>query len=184
MRDFLPWSLLLPWVCYAFSMAKRLEVMPKEPLDIVCCLIFDKQGRLLLLRRHSKDLGGGLWATPGGKQEPNEEPSLTAKREIKEETGLDLKGVKYLGAHKLQMPHGVARMKTYRATVDGDEKIVIDSEEHEGHRWFDINNLINEDKIIWGLPTTLMDFGLIKPFEVDPTLADGSKAFLLELANR
>jgi len=153
--------------------------MPKGPLQIVCCLVFDNKNRLLLLRRHSEDLGGGLWATPGGRQEPDEEPFKTAIREIKEETGLNLKKVKYLGTHELQMPHGVAHMKTFKTRISGSAKIVIDQEEHEEHQWFDITDLLNAENIIWGLPTTLLDFGLIEDFETDPTLADGSKAILL-----
>ena len=162
--------------------AKRLKAMPKEPLNIVCCLVFDKQDRILLLQRHSEDLGGGLWGQPGGRQEPGENPEVTAIREVKEETGLALNGVKYLGKHELKMPHGVAHMKTFKAQVNGDEKIIIDREEHEGYRWFAVANLLKSKNIIWGLPTSMMDFGLIEPFEIDHTLADGSQAILLELA--
>jgi len=156
--------------------------MPKQPLAIVCCLIFDNQKRLLLLRRHAEDLGGGLWATPGGRQEKGEEPSQTAIREVREETGLTLNDVKYLGSHEMRMPHGVARMKTFVATVNGNEKIVIDQEEHDGHQWFDVDDLLTSENIIWGLPTTLLDFGLIEPFEADPSLTDGSQAILIEFA--
>jgi len=163
-------------------MPKRLKKMPKDPLQIVCCLIFDNQNRLLLLRRHSEDLGGRLWATPGGRQEKGEEPSSTAIREVKEETGLNLKDVKYLGNHELRMPHGIAHMRTFKANIEGNEKIVIDQEEHEGHRWFNVSDLLSAENIIWGLPTTLLDFGLIEPFEIDTTLVDGSKAILLEFA--
>jgi 8-oxo-dGTP diphosphatase len=163
-------------------MKKRLTHMPKEPLQIACCLVFDEQGRLLLLQRHGEALGGGLWATPGGKQEKGEEPSVTAAREVKEETGLDISDIAYLGNHELRMPHGVAHMRTFRATIKGDEQITIDPEEHEDHRWFDISSLLLAENIIWGLPSTLLDFGLLDPFEADPTLADGSEAILLEAA--
>lgn len=161
-------------------MEKRLKVMPKKPLKIVCCLIFDAQNRLLLLQRHSEDLGGGLWALPGGRQGRNEDPAVTAMREAKEETGLTLKNIQYLGEHELRMPHGVAQMKTFQARVSGKEKITIDEEEHHGHQWILLDNLLTTDNIIWGLPTTLVDFGLMAPFAVDPTLADGSSATLLE----
>jgi 8-oxo-dGTP pyrophosphatase MutT (NUDIX family) len=161
-------------------MVRRLKAMPDHPLQIVCCLIFDDQNRLLLLRRHSEDLGGGLWATPGGRQEPDEDPLVTAMREVKEETGLDLKEVTYLGAHELHMPHGVVHMQTFRSTVKGDELIVVDPEEHEAHQWFAITDLLTAEKLIWGLPTTLLDFKLIESFEIDPTLVDGSRAILLE----
>ena len=79
--------------------AKRLKSMPKKPLNIVCCAILDEQNRILLLKRHTEDLGGGLWAIPGGRQQAGEQPSETAIREIKEETGIDLSEVEYLGAH-------------------------------------------------------------------------------------
>ena len=80
------------------------------------------------------------------------------------------------------MPHGVAHMKTFKAQVNGDEKIIIDREEHESYRWFAVTDLLKSKNIIWGLPTSMMDFGLIDPFEIDHTLADGSQAILLELA--
>ncbi|MDB5169422.1 MAG: putative nudix hydrolase [Candidatus Saccharibacteria bacterium] len=169
--------------CYDVGMAKRLKVMPKKPLQISCCLVFDEDSRILLLQRHADDLGGGLWATPGGKQEPGEDPATTAIREVEEETGLKLKNIQYLGKHSLMMPHGVAHMRTYRAYVSQDEKIIINHNEHQGHQWLSVADLLTTEKIIWGLPTTLSDFGLIQLLRIDPTLADGSRAVLLELAN-
>jgi 8-oxo-dGTP pyrophosphatase MutT (NUDIX family) len=129
--------------------------MPKEPLNIVCCLIFDGQNRLLLLKRHSEDLSGGLWATPGGKQELGEEASATAVREVKEETGLDLEATEYLGSHELRMPHGVARMKTYKSLINSSEEIVINREEHQAHQWFHVANLLDEENIIGGAHHTI-----------------------------
>lgn len=164
-------------------MTNRLKVMPKQPLQIVCCLVFDAQGRILLLKRHSDDLGGGLWATPGGRQETDENPEATAKREVNEETGLELDKVQYLGLHELRMPHGVAHMKTFHSRVKRRTKVTINQEEHEDYRWFKIPELLTAPDIIWGLPTTLLDFGLIDKFKGDPTLADGSKVILLELSN-
>jgi 8-oxo-dGTP pyrophosphatase MutT (NUDIX family) len=158
---------------------KRLKVMPKEPLQIVCCLVFDRRGRLLLLRRHADDLGGGLWATPGGRRKPDEDSATTAVREVQEETGLGLRDVEYLGKHELAMPHGVVHMKTYKARVNGDEVIVIDPEEHEAYQWFKVPDLLTAQKIIWGLPTTLADFGFLE-VETDPTVSDGSTAILLQ----
>lgn len=163
-------------------MSGRLKVMPKQPLEIVCCLIFDKQNRLLLLQRHVDDLGGGLWATPGGRQEPDELPEQTAVREVKEETGLDLDAVTYLGNHKLVMPHGVAHMKSFKAHHKGNQEILIDRDEHKAYLWLGLKDILGAENIIWGLPTTLLDFGLIESLETDPTLKDGSQVLLLELA--
>jgi len=162
-------------------MTDRLQTMPPDPLPIVCCFIFDDRGRILLLQRHSDDLGGGLWAAPGGKQEPNEDPWQTAQRETQEETGLALEALELLGSHEMRMPHGVAHMTTFKACVRGETIITINPEEHEAYHWFDLNSLLQESDIIWGLPTQLLDFGFLEPFATDPTLADGSEAILLEL---
>lgn len=158
--------------------------MPKAPLNIVSCMIFDDQNRLLLLRRHSDDLGGKLWAAPGGTQEQGEAPSDTVIREVKEETDLDLDSVTYLGSHEVRMPHGVVRMQTYRTLVNGAEGILIDPEEHDAYRWFDLAELLDAENIIWGLPTTLFDFGFVESLDVDPTLADGSEIVLLDSVSK
>ena len=158
----------------------RLKVMPKEPLQVVCCAVFDPDGRLLLLQRHQDDLGGGMWATPGGRQDKGEDPAITAMREVEEETGIELDELVYLGLHELRMPHGVAHMRTYKAYVPRGIEIRINSEEHSDHQWFDVSELTASEDIIWGLPTTLVDFGLLEEIGVDPTLADGSEAVLID----
>lgn len=160
-------------------MTERLTVMPSQPLSIVYCFIFDDKNRILLLRRHPEDLGGGLWAVPGGKQEQNEAPRLTALREVKEETDIDLDEIDFLGTHEMRMPHGTVHMKAFRALVDGDRGVTTSPQEHDDHQWFAVDDLLHQDNIIWGLPTQLMDFGLIEPFDTDPTLSDGSHAVLL-----
>lgn len=47
------------------------------------------EGSLLLVQR-SADPGKGLWALPGGRVEANETLPAAAKREVKEETGLEV----------------------------------------------------------------------------------------------
>lgn len=45
--------------------------------------------RLLLVKR-GREPGRGLWAVPGGKVEAGEELTATARREVAEETGLEV----------------------------------------------------------------------------------------------
>jgi|GEM_PF-955191 len=161
-------------------MIDRLKALGKAPLQVASCLIFDNDGKLLLLRRHSDDLGGGMWAVPGGKQEPGEDPSTTAVREVLEESGLALELIDFLGVHEIRMPHGVVHMKTFMTRVPSGSLITLDPDEHSEHRWFTIDELLAEPKIIWALPTTLRDFNIITNLRTDFTLNDGSEAILLE----
>jgi hypothetical protein len=52
--------------------------------------------------------------------------------------------------------------------------VVIDREEHEAYRWFNINQIPFSKDILWGLPTMLCDFKLLGALGADSTLADGS----------
>ncbi len=58
-------------------------------------IIFDKQKRVLLCHRRDCD----LWNLPGGGMEHGESPWDCAKRETKEETGLDVEVVKLAGVY-------------------------------------------------------------------------------------
>jgi 8-oxo-dGTP pyrophosphatase MutT (NUDIX family) len=52
-------------------------------------LLFDEQGRLLLLF-DPDPVRGGYWYPPGGRIEPGESPEQAARRELVEEVGLDV----------------------------------------------------------------------------------------------
>jgi len=65
-----------------------LLVMPS-----VTVLLFDEQDRVLLVRHSDRD----VWVAPGGMVEPDEDPEETARREMREETGVDVDLVSILG---------------------------------------------------------------------------------------
>lgn len=65
-----------------------LLVMPS-----VTVLLFDEQDRVLLVRHSDR----GVWVAPGGMVEPDEDPEETARREMREETGVDVDLVSILG---------------------------------------------------------------------------------------
>ncbi len=99
--------------------------------------------------KNKKDTGGiyevDCWTVPGGKQEFNETIFEGAKREVKEETNLDIDELELFGAaddistdrHYITM-HVIA--KKYR----GELKVMEPDKEDEWE-WFDLNNL--PDKI-------------------------------------
>ena len=81
------------------------------------CAIFDPEGRVLLVRH---DYGELNWELPGGRALRGEDPLTTARRELREETALDLlpaslAGVYFEPAHELGPSlHFVFRLRLAR----------------------------------------------------------------------
>ncbi len=71
--------------------------MPKRP-SVGLAVIVVKDNKILIGRRKSKTHGHGTWHTPGGHLEFGESFEKCAKREVKEETGIEIKNVRFLTA--------------------------------------------------------------------------------------
>ena len=69
--------------------------MPENPRVGVGVIVI-KDERVLLIKRKGVH-GQGTWSTPGGHLEYGESPEQCAVRETKEETGVDITGVRALG---------------------------------------------------------------------------------------
>jgi ADP-ribose pyrophosphatase YjhB (NUDIX family) len=66
----------------------RMNTPPRPALG-VSAIIFDEQERVLLIRR-GRPPAQGFWHVPGGKLEAGESLVEGVRREVKEETGLDV----------------------------------------------------------------------------------------------
>lgn len=77
------------------------ESSPAKQVALV--MAYDAAGRLLLGRRHDT----GAWTLPGGHVEPGEVPEDAARRELKEEAGLDAFSLSPL--HGVRQPAGEGR---------------------------------------------------------------------------
>lgn len=76
---------------YARGEQEKLPVRTEGkpvPHQAAAVAIVLKKGKLLIARRKSQGLLGGLWELPGGKHEPGETYAETAVRETKEELGI------------------------------------------------------------------------------------------------
>lgn len=65
------------------------------PLVTVGALVLDPDGRVLVVRTHK---WGGRWGVPGGKIEEGETQEQALVRELAEETGLQVRDVRFLAA--------------------------------------------------------------------------------------
>jgi 8-oxo-dGTP diphosphatase len=84
---------------------------PADPLEdaslpLVPCVgavVHDAAGRLLLIRRgHAPH--AGLWSLPGGRVEAGESPETAIEREVREETGLQVRAGAAVG--RIRIPGG------------------------------------------------------------------------------
>ncbi|MFQ5888990.1 MAG: A/G-specific adenine glycosylase [Gemmatimonadota bacterium] len=66
-----------------------------------------RQKRLLIARRPEEGLLGGLWEFPGGKVEAGETPAEAARREIREELGIEVQ----MGRRAARVPHAYSHFR-------------------------------------------------------------------------
>tara|TARA_Y100000310_G_scaffold10865_1_gene11507 strand:+ start:285 stop:701 length:417 start_codon:yes stop_codon:yes gene_type:complete len=93
------------------------------------------QGKMLVLKRASNDIHfPGIWEPPGGRLELGENPDDGLKREVKEETGLEIDILHPLSIrHFVRQDGQTVTMIIYLCKVQNDEVVI--SKEHEGFGW-------------------------------------------------
>lgn len=69
----------------------------------ICYLINDQDE--VLLQCKSRGFGKGKWNGPGGKIESGETPEISVKREVWEETGMDVHDLQLTGELEFIFPH-------------------------------------------------------------------------------
>lgn len=103
-------------------------------------VVTDSAGRILLLKR--ADTGG--WGLPGGIMEPGESFEQTGRREVREETGLEIRELRFLGLYSgaeyyFRYPNGDEIFNVtaaYVAQVPPDAGITLDTSENDAWRFF------------------------------------------------
>lgn len=69
---------------------------PQLPTEYVAIGIVHHEGRILVARRKKGFFLGGYWEFPGGKREPLESYAQCVVRELREETGIEVRIVREL----------------------------------------------------------------------------------------
>ncbi|MDK2384586.1 MAG: NUDIX hydrolase [Candidatus Korarchaeota archaeon] len=120
--------------------------MKKTKIHVVpCVVIFNREGKVLLLKRARSKRNGGRWEIPGGSLRYGESPRRGALRELREETGfkltpLDLRPVDTFGVIYPEMRVEFI-IPLYTAVVDNGVDPVIRPEEHDDWGWFTIEQI-------------------------------------------
>ena len=94
----------------------------------VAAIIFNEKGEVLLLDHVLRPFSN--WGIPGGFIEPNEQPEPAIRREIREETGIELENLRLIRIRTIKRHVEIL----YRA--DGNGKAEVRSREINAAEWF------------------------------------------------
>lgn len=111
----------------------------KVPHIVVgAAVVTNRKGEVLIAQRRDKDMLGGLWEFPGGKQEAGETIQQCIVRELKEELGINIEVGDYLTMVKHAYSHFTMDMHTYEARIKSGRPRPLHCQDY---RWVEIGNL-------------------------------------------
>jgi 8-oxo-dGTP diphosphatase len=130
----------------------------RRRIPCVGAIIKDPGGRLLLIKRGHPPQAG-RWSLPGGRVEPGETDQQAVIREIREETGLQIRCDQLVGSvQRDSPPDAVLEIKDYAATVTGGSLVAGDDAAEA--RWVspaELGSLL----LTTGLAETLAGWGVL-----------------------
>lgn len=111
--------------------------MPKAAMMVV----LDEQNRALMMWRHRFVIDRWVWELPGGYVDPDEDPAVTAAREVEEETGWRPRNVEFLVT--LQPTVGNADAENLLYVAKGADYIGEPQDINEAERvaWVPLNSV-------------------------------------------
>jgi A/G-specific adenine glycosylase len=115
------------------------EKMPIPHITVCAAIIMD-QTKVLIARRPSKGLLGGMWEFPGGKQELGETLQDALVREIKEELGTEINVLDPFNIYKHAYTHFRVTLHAFLAEITGHPPRAIEASEL---KWVEISDLQN-----------------------------------------
>jgi mutator protein MutT len=120
------------------------EIIKKYPKVGVGVMIKNDSNQVLLGLRQGSH-GAGEWSFPGGHLEMGETIFETAKRETKEEVGLEINEFELISVAD-EMRYLVSDGKHYlnigvMGKYQGGEPVLMEPDKCQGWQWFDLGNL-------------------------------------------
>jgi len=121
--------------------------MNEKPFRLALkALIRNSEGQCLLLRRSAKNKGFiGCWEWPGGKADPGEAFDEALRREVREETGLEIELLHTIGAFDFEMASArIVTLCMEAKPIGGTLRL---SEEHDEYAWVPLEEVLSRDLV-------------------------------------
>lgn len=118
--------------------------VPKPRIEVVCGIIFNTRGEILIAERPAHTSFAGWWEFPGGKVEAGEEHVVALAREIREEVGIEIIDPQF-----------------FRHIAHEDEEKILELDFWRIHKFSGIARGLESQKIRWVLPRTLKQFEIL-----------------------
>ncbi|MEW9529243.1 NUDIX hydrolase [Microbispora sp. NPDC049125] len=126
----------------------------------VGAIVVDQDARILLVRR-GRPPGAGLWSLPGGRVEPGETDEQALRRELREETGLDVTAGPLAGTVQRPGPGGVTYdIHDYLAAFTAGP--LVPGDDAADARWWPLADLVRLP-LTDGLAEALGEWGITGP---------------------
>jgi ADP-ribose pyrophosphatase YjhB (NUDIX family) len=125
------WKLLPPW-----ARRRITRISQRKFTASVAGIITNENGEILLLNHALRPVSG--WGLPGGFIEFGEQPEAAFRRELREETGIDLRDVSTYGCRTLRRHIEIIFI------AKGVGKAKVQSREIIELGWFEIENIPKE----------------------------------------
>jgi A/G-specific adenine glycosylase len=99
------------------------------PHIIVTAAVIRRDGKVLLAKRPSKGLLGGMWEFPGGKVEQGESLEACLEREIKEETEAEIRVGEAFGIYQHAYTHFSMTLHAFVCEIEKGEPRAVEASE-------------------------------------------------------
>ena len=124
---------------------------PEPARYVLSAVVYAERGdEILLLQRAAGSALAGQWFLPGGMVEPGELPEDGARRELREEAGVEIEGeLEIIGCYPMQVYGYDTLQISYRGPVAAAAEVIV-SHEHDGARWVkasDMRALLTDEVI-------------------------------------
>lgn len=103
-------------------------------ITVITALIKFNDEFLIVKREPSSTIHPNLWMFPGGKAEPGEDILAALKREIKEETNLDINNLKKISEYEYKRPNNSITLGQCFSAISNSKEVKI-NQELEDFKW-------------------------------------------------